>query len=69
MAGACVLLMARHHRATDASVAAACILLGWIAVEVTIIPCSRLQPVFALLGFLVVVLAVHERRLGHPVAR
>lgn len=69
MAVACALHVAGHRRATDASIAAASILLGWIAVEVTIIPFSWLQPVFAILGLLVLVLAVYQRRRGRPSVR
>ena len=64
MAVACALLLTGHRRATHASIAAACILLGWLAVEITIIPFSWLQPVFAILGLLVLALAEHQRRLG-----
>lgn len=69
MAVACALLLARHRRAMDASILAACILLAWIAVEVTIIPFSWLQPAFALLGLLVLVLAVYERQLDRHAVR
>jgi hypothetical protein len=67
MAVACALLVAGHRRAIEASIVAACILLGWLAVEITIIPFSWLQPVFALLGLLLLALAVSQRRLGRPV--
>ena len=60
-------LVGGHRHAADVALAAGLVLLGWIAVEITIIPFSWLQPVYAALGFLVVVLAVRLRR--HAPAR
>ena len=60
------LLVRGHRRSAEASLAAGLVLLGWIAVEVAIIPFSWLQPVFAALALAVVALAARLRRHDRP---
>jgi hypothetical protein len=50
-------------RAVELSVGAGLLLIGWIVVEMLIIPISWLQPAFLALGALVVVPGLQLRRI------
>jgi hypothetical protein len=66
MTAAALALMLRHKRAAEISIGAGVILLGWIVVQVIIIPFSWLQPVFFAGGLTVIALGwrMRNRRIS-----
>jgi hypothetical protein len=63
MTVAASLLVAGYRCAPEVAIAAGLILLGWITVEILIIPFSWLQPVFSVLAIAVVKLGYRQRVL------
>lgn len=60
MTAAATSLIVRHHRGAEISIAAGLVLLGWIVVQVLIIPFSWLQPAFFACGLAVIALGLAD---------
>ena len=72
MTAAASALIVRHKRAAEISIGAGLVLIGWIVVQVLIIPFSWLQPAFFAGGLLVVALGwrLRNRRVvAEPAVR